>query len=364
MDGSHSCTYDFTIEETNADDHGLHPIPCHFAVQTEDNETAARISFSNIPCGQSTQYLYGGSWGSNGYFVLTVNNVEGNLRAYFGYSDDEITSGQTSSPHHSLGYMINNVAVSGQAARISVKAADPVRTDENAQEIPQVPSSDIFIDIPTVDGDVDASSGSTVDKITRDTLQGEKRDGQGIYNAIWRFFEKSDGHPPTELSEPVIASDGDQSDHTAELLANAVEACPIGPAEVAPDKKADTFGTVKLPDDDTSPGVPPVAITWSMKNITRSKFCLREKMSRPESDTRTNQAEGVQYNPNSVHADFLIDILPSGPVDVPCTIQVNVDTSENPAFASWYVEPCQRSGWYLSWGYNAGDDSAVATLIR
>ena len=61
---------------------------------------------------------------------------------------------------------------------------------------------------------------------------------------------------------------------------------------------------------------------------------------------------------------FMIDVYPDGPASIPCHLTVDLDDNVDPMFASWFVQKCDDSDWYLSWGYNQMTDSAVATLIK
>ncbi|CAK7269845.1 hypothetical protein SEPCBS119000_003779 [Sporothrix epigloea] len=81
--------------------------------------------------------------------------------------------------------------------------------------------------------------------------------------------------------------------------------------------------------------------TWSLRNVTRA----------------------VYYKPNAVSVDFVIDVAPESQA-VPCHIRVDLDDNVEPMFASWFVEKCKNSDWYMSWGYNKMTDSAVATIIN
>ncbi|CAK7202359.1 hypothetical protein SEUCBS139899_005082 [Sporothrix eucalyptigena] len=372
------CVYGFSIAEETAD--GLPSVPsfCHFTIRGEIGESVVRSSFIDVPCEESNNYRCSASWSNNGYMVLTIDNAQNSRRAYFGINDSEIEERQFSATHHSPAYAIVPSAATEAVIPPSsnIHPRDYVDEDAKRDEDLEDPDGDKLSDegsgpaapqqytiyedtsyhayvaepieastdsslpvpdAPSVNVDVDNSDMSSpletsVQDVDDASVSGAAVDtpaGLPVDASIDTPVDTDSAQVPSETTQNAIPQQFQNIPDSDDALAATYQDSDAGPAPSGPVYS------------DGLPTVPEAPLTWALRNVTRDVF----------------------YNPNAVSVNFMIDVLPDSQA-IPCDIKVDLDENVEPMFASWFVQKCENSDWYMSWGYNQMTDSAVATLIK
>lgn len=375
------CVYGFSISEEMMGAPAEDPAFCHFLIQSGDHKSALKSSFVDVPCEEIDNYRCSASWSEDsGYMIFTVDNIHGSRRAYFGFKNDELDDGQFSPSHRSPSYVVvptsdtaivmppnihprgDDAPLDTESEDIAAEALRPILISEDESEPILKPPSAIVIprEEPTEDNiatvadnlDTDASDDATVqfDAIpdlaldVDNTAAVESADGDDSVNSVAVPAVDDDSLPPlgvlgnfiqeTDDGIPVIPGAPSTDDDPQQLASY--------PADEDDEDNDDQPASYPAPSNIHAPSVPAYPSTWGIRNITRD----------------------ISYSPNTVFMSFMIDVYPDGPASIPCHLSVDLDENVDPLFASWFVERCEDSSWYLSWGYNQMTDSAVATLIN
>ncbi|EPE02928.1 hypothetical protein F503_08805 [Ophiostoma piceae UAMH 11346] len=375
------CVYGFSISEELMGAPAEDPAFCHFLIQSGDHESALRSSFVDVPCEEIDNYRCSASWSEDsGYMIFTVDNIHGARRAYFGFKDDELDDGQFSPSHRSPSYVViptsdtaivmppnihprgTDAALATDGENITTKAELPILISEDQSDIVVDYSSAIVI--PRQDSGEDHIA-TVADKLDIDAPADAFVQFDTIPNmAVDVDSTATDASPDAgdNLNSAAIPAFDNQLEPASDLLGTFIQettdGTPIVPSSDSSGDDSQQLASVPASDDDQddsdlpssypapsnihAPSVPAYPSTWGIRNISRD----------------------ISYEPNSVYMKFMIDVYPDGPASIPCHLTVDLDDNVDPMFASWFVQQCDDSDWYLSWGYNQMTDSAVATLIN
>ncbi|OAA61718.1 hypothetical protein SPI_04577 [Niveomyces insectorum RCEF 264] len=358
-DDKKTCVYAFSIEEDPVDGKSPGPAFCHFVVRMQENSSGAKTTFSDIPCEDLNHYRCGGSYNDNGYMVLTVDNVDENRRAYFGFRDEEINGGGMAGPHQSPAYIVTAATSQSAVHKLAVRAEGDEDTELDLVEEPatvaaveearpeekvagSLDDEDAAADTLYEDGDV-VTEADYKDEPANPANETKPVDGGSVDAATNADATDDSPERPSNVSQPVPPSDAQTGNQTAKL-----PDAPEGKQEDGDggdDAQDDDSGSPpdnKAPENTPKLTVPAEPTTWGLRNITRD----------------------IEYDPNTVKLSFIIDVSPLGSKEITCELEVDVDDNADPMFASWTLERCEDSGWYVSWGYDAVTDAAVATVIN
>lgn len=327
-DGS-ICIYGFSIAEEMMGTPQQTPTFCHFMIRGGEHQSAVRSAFLDVPCEELESYRCTGSWSSTGYMVLTVDNVEDNTRAYFGFKDDELNDGQFSDIRRSPAYSVVPSAPSAIVMPSEILPRDDgggdasVGSDDTSYSVVVTEDADgnlILQEISTADQLADAGNNDAASELMQAGIE-TPIDGNDLADVL-NISPGIDG--PTvdalateveDVNGPVLPTgvQGDNSSSkaddeplagtppdvpvdapsaTADSLPNTASEQPTSPLSSENAKVADAQSGSELLGNVTNslssgpangsgkssgktylPAVPGTPATWGLRNITRGT-CL------------------------------------------------------------------------------------------
>ncbi|CAK7223974.1 hypothetical protein SCUCBS95973_005361 [Sporothrix curviconia] len=337
-----------------------------------------RTSFVDVPCEESDNYRCSANWSDIGYMLLTIDNVQDSRRAYFDINDSEIEGGKFAATHHSPAYVVVPSAATEAVIPPNIHPRDDVNSNPEYEETPEdfngssssdddsataAPQQYATYEDPSpvgfAKGALEDDSGADVPASVVADIVPDNTDSVSVEAPVQEVDDSaaSDAAVDASAATPIDASVDTCVDPSVDATVNATQTpsegtsdstgqfdavpdCDDTTAEAAQDNNAESASSGPTYSGGL-PMVPETPFTWSLRNVTRDVF----------------------YSPNAVSVDFTIDVFPDGQA-IPCHIKVDLDENVEPMFASWFVEKCENSDWYMSWGYNDMTDSAVATVIK